>query len=257
MKRLILILFLSLLFAKEIIDLKPIQEEFYYTEFKTNDMDDMNMAYNYYNYPAFFMKVDYSKKLFNNILYSTKKDKYFCYSTQMILVILHKFKFKNGKYLYFMAKNTQDDIYRQSLFKINLSILKKYDNRDFGDNDTKLLNSNNIKKYALLPLKDLLKTVKVVIMPTGDNKIPKISKTLTKDYRKFIEELSFEILGDMEFKVESNQEEIKNLKKYIFRYCQEGKLNKIKLYIQLGFDINKKDKKSKETLLMYATVSNN
>ncbi len=41
----------------------------------------------------------------------------------------------------------------------------------------------------------------------------------------------------------------------IFHYCINGNYDKIKLYIELGFDVNRKDNENYQTLLEYASVN--
>jgi len=249
MKKIIYFFILLSLFAisKEIIDLKSIKKDFY-----VDKRPKISVIYNYFDYPMLNIVFDTTK--LSNPLYTSVQDKNFWLHSEFLIFILQQYKFINSKYVYFFLENSKSVKNNTNInffLKIKVSNLKNYNNRDFGENDTKLLDSDDVRKYKLFPIKDLLKSIEIVSASNTD-KIAKKSNKLTKEYRKFAREASFEIVKYIEYKIEENREVLANVKKNIHSYCISGDYKKIKFYIKLGFDIDAKDKENHQTLLQYA-----
>jgi len=188
-----------------------------------------------------------------NPIYTTQQDRFFWIITEGIISALKKYKFKNGKYIYFSFINSDTGtFYENMFFKINSSELIKVNNRDFSTNDNNLVRGESYKKYKILPLRSLFKSIS--ISSSVNNKLLKSNK-LTNLYNIFIDEYTFQSIGKYEFIIENNKLIIDDLIKNIHSYCISGNYEKIKLYIDLGLDKNKRDIENNHTLLEYAAAN--
>ncbi len=236
-------------FAQEIVNLHPEKNEFYSKPFLSG-----KILFDPNRYPVVFLNIDYS--IFDpfTYYYSTDLEKFFYVNTETFISILQHYRFKNNHYFYFLVlDSTKKNQTKRLLFLVDIKSVKKYNIRDFGENDDKLLDSNNINKYELLPIYDLLKTFKVVVINKKNEFL--VSKKLTKQYHEFLIHFYSEITGERENKIIQLQNEKKDLQKNIWLYCTNGDINKINLYLNLKFNINKKDPQHDQTCLQYASVN--
>ncbi len=248
MKWTLIVFLFTLLFARETISLKTTKKDFY-----VDKNYSIPIIYNAYdNIPV--VLVDVTNLKVSSPLYTAEPNKSFWLSSEILIATLSKYKFSNGeyKYIYFLVKNDKDSINEKFFFKIKLAMLNRYDNRDFDKHDIRLLDSDDLQKYKLLPIRDLLKTFE--IMKVFNNK-PRISRKMTKAYKEFVDEVSFESNRYAEYKIEANKEVLSNLKQNIHVYCINGDYRKVKLYVKLGFNLNIQDKENQQTCLQYAALN--
>jgi len=249
MMKKILIIFLfisSVVFAKETIDLKINKKDFFSKPFLLGAI-----VHNVYDYPLIIQELDFTK--FHSFLYEKKLDKFFWLNSEIFITILQRYQFINSNYIYFVTLEADEkERTRGIILKVNLEKLKQYNQRDFGEKDKKLLNSNNIIKYKLPSAYDLLETFDV--MAINNDKL-NYSAELTKKYKVFIKDFAFESIGELENKILENKKELQDLKENIHHYCIKGTLSKIKLYTQLGFNLDKLDSDNKQTCLQYTAIN--
>jgi len=244
---LFLVLSFNILIANRIeINLNPIKSEYY----SINNEIGM-VTYNTFIDKNLFVISNDISKLRNNI-YTTNQEKAFWLLTDGFIEVLKRYKFTNKQYIYFSFYDDKKKTFYQNMYlEIKISDLKQFNNRDFNNNDKLILSNDSLDKYKILPIRDLFKLSKITIRKNG-NLI--VSNKLTKKYHNFVNEYTFNSIGRFEFDIENNKDKIIDLEKFIHSYCLSGDYNKVKLYVELGFDINQKDNENYQTLLEYAST---